>query len=65
MRPGTRKEKASQILELMEQLDLDSLIRAELYDEWSKASPEHWVVIHGKLDVTDTVFKILRRIANG
>ena len=65
MKHKQRSEKASQILDLMDSLDLEAAIRAELYEEWRNAKPDEWHVVHGKHDVLDLTMKILRRIANG
>ena len=66
MKHETRKEKANQILDLMDSLDLEAAIRADLYLEWTQcktlADREQ---IYLKEKVVDNVFKQIRRLAGG
>ena len=54
------------MLALMDSLDLELVIRTELFDKWLKGNdPDDWTIVRAQLDNIEDFMKIVRRMASG
>ena len=53
------------MLALMDSLDLELVIRTELFEYWEKAPMDEMPEIKARLDNVSHLFKTVRRIASG